>query len=173
MNGDNIKDIVGYANSWELYVSFALTGFYYVMVDKPVDVKDIVSIFIPVITMFLTITSLSVMIVLSATSERFALYIESKTNAYTNMVNINILGLFIYLITIVSMIMCKLTENTKHPSISSIIYWVTIFAIIYSFMYTFELLRHFSIYLKLKIKYGKLPQHIREYLEQRSKSEDE
>lgn len=158
-----VKDLWSYINSWEFWISFMLSvGLIGLMHIKFINVEPMTiaaetSLFIPILGIFFTVSSLSITVLVSSLPKKFGRFLEERCEgAYSKLISIHVWGICVYLITIFSWVLCGFLARCHLSNIVLIIYYFTIFMTIYSFFYTAEIIRHFIKIIRTKVEFDQI-----------------
>lgn len=167
-----------YIKSWDFILSVLLSLFYIIFIFTGkgnqliyFNITKNFSIFIPILTIFITIFTLSLSILVTSTTDEFIDYLEEKgKGAYSKLIEYHKVGFIIYFSALFLNISLQITYEFK-PSLFSfiffnyisndlniffrIIYVTAVFFTIYSFFYTISLINHILKLTEYKVKYKK------------------
>ncbi len=166
-----------YICSWDFWCAIFLTGFYLMLLSRQYGglssniLKDIFvnfGIYIPVLSIVITIFVLSITIVITALPKDFLLYLESHNHVFTIVKQYHIVGFYIYFLALLGNMGLQayvhqlLPVNYNYPffwykasTLVEILYVLTVFLTLYSLFYTLSLIRHLSKLLDIRIEYIK------------------
>lgn len=125
-------------------------------------------IYIPVLSIIITVFVLSLTVIVTALPEDFLLYLESHNHVFTRVKQYHTVGFYIYFAALIGNISLQvyirqlLPANYnypffwyKAPLLVEILYWITVFLTVYSLFYVLSLLCHLSKLLDIRIRYIK------------------
>ncbi len=168
-----------YIWSWDFLLSIFFTVFFisFLLLSNnsftTLMIKDITKNFgyyIPILSIFITIFTLTMTVLITTISERFLKYLEEHGNVFTTLKNAHIVGFIIYFIAIIFNLILQIGFNFKSEikyliiefglnSSKEIIllipYVITIFFTIYSFFYTISLIFLVSKLMDYRIEFEK------------------
>ncbi len=183
MNKRFFQNLYLFIFSWDFLLSFFLSGLFLILIFSNdnhnllyKDVKNNFQLYIPLLSIFITLFTLSMTILVTSTPDDFIEYLESSGQVFTSLKNYHFVGFFIYLYALFSNIILQnffifkseianLIVDNYHLNLNvikhilSLFYSSSIFFTVWSFFYTISLLWHLSKLLTVKTTYYKKRKH--------------
>lgn len=167
-----------YIKSWDFILSIVLFCFYIIFIFTGkgnqlvyFNIANNFSIFVPILTIFITIFTLTLSILIVSPTDKFINYLEDTgKGAYSMLIEYHKIGFMIYFSALFLNISLRIVYEFKAYLLSFIIfnnisniintffkttYAITIFLTIYSFFYTISLIIHILKLTEYKMKYNK------------------
>jgi len=167
-----------YVLSADFCLSIVITGIYLgYLYHRPggitrnvaLDIAKDFGIYIPIISILITLFTLSLTVLITAIPKDFLLYLEDRGKIFSKLKEIHLWGFFIYFCAIAINVMLQVYVNIElggklesytllswePPSFVTVLYSIDIFLTVYSFLYTWSLIRIISDLIGYRVRFIK------------------